>query len=190
MQRSRSSATSRRGVTLLELMIVVVMIGIMTAVIVPRMRVSQGSRVRSAAAQLSNDLELVRSRGLQTRRPMRVVFDDVTETYSAFLANEGAAAPAETEGERDSVRVFRGRVLPEGIEFGRGSAAILPGQSGDAISFAAGRLNFSSRGMPHPLGTRGVVYLRSTENPAFVSAVVTSGAGAFRLWTWNGAVWK
>ncbi len=176
--------------TLLELMVVVVMIGIMTAVIVPRMRVSQGSRVRSAAAQLSNDLELVRSRGLQTRRLMRVVFDDATESYSAFLANEGATAPAETEAERDSVRVFRGRVLPEGIEFGRGSAAVLPGDPGDAISFAAGRLNFSSRGMPDPLGTRGVVYLRSTENPALVSAVATSGAGAFRLWTWDGAVWK
>ena len=54
----------RRGFTLVEILVVIVMIGIMMKIVVPHFRVSNASRVRQAARQLGADIELARTRAL------------------------------------------------------------------------------------------------------------------------------
>jgi prepilin-type N-terminal cleavage/methylation domain-containing protein len=63
---------SRRGMTMMELLVVIVMIGIMAAMVVPRLRASPRRLVLESARQLSRDVELVRSRALGTKRAARL----------------------------------------------------------------------------------------------------------------------
>src|SRR5690606_19014975 len=49
------SSRARRGVTLIELVVVLIMIGVAMAIVVPRFRVSPGMQVRGAAQVLVQD---------------------------------------------------------------------------------------------------------------------------------------
>ncbi len=82
--------TNRRGMSLVEMLMVVVMIGLMVAFALPRMRVSPLTHARNAADQLVRDLEQARVRALSTRSLVRVVFDPTANRYtgSAFRAAE------------------------------------------------------------------------------------------------------
>lgn len=63
----------RRGATILELTILLVLLGILTAVAIPSMSpVVQGYRLRGAAWQLVGDLRLARQRAVTTRKRFRV----------------------------------------------------------------------------------------------------------------------
>jgi type II secretion system protein H len=64
------------GFTLLELMVVCVIIGIMTAMILPEMRGTYEEAIlRSSGRELINVFQLARSRAIVTRQPHRVRFD-------------------------------------------------------------------------------------------------------------------
>jgi len=69
--------TGRAAFTLLELMVVCVVIGIMTAMILPEMRGTlEEARLRSGARGLISVFQLARSRAIIQREPHRVRFDE------------------------------------------------------------------------------------------------------------------
>jgi len=62
--------------------------------------------------------------------------------------------------------------------------------SSSPITFAGNRVEFNARGVVHPMGTSGVVYLRHTIKAQVVVAVQVSAAGNVRLWTYKEGEWK
>ena len=95
------------GSALIEILVVVVMIGLMMAIVVPRFRVSQLTRTREAADLLVRDLEAVRSRALATRSIARIVVNPGTGTYTGYLDADRDGALAQTAAETAALEVFR-----------------------------------------------------------------------------------
>jgi len=178
---------SRRGFSLIEIMVVVVLIGLMMAIVVPRFRVSQYTRTREAADLLVRDLEAVRSRALATRSIARIVVNPGAGTYTGYLDADRDGALAQTAAETDALEIFRTRALDQGVQFGRGGAPDVPGfAGGGSITLPNSRVDFDSRGLTTPLGTRGVVYLRSVADTTAVTAVSISPAAGIQAWTYLG----
>ncbi len=184
---------NRQGFTVVELLIVMVVIGISLAIVAPKFRMSEATEVQIAGMQLMQDLEISRTRALATRSQVRFVFetDGSVGAYSGYLDENRDGVFGETQEERVALRGFGRRELPARVEFGRGSAQPLPTDAnGSAITLADDRLWFNTRGITEPLGTSGVVYLTSTEDPAQATAVAVSGSGAIRLWVWRDGQWQ
>lgn len=180
-----------RGITLIEVLVVIVMIGVITAILMPRFRVSPQTRVRQAADQMVRDLEVARGRALSTRSWARVRFDAGSESYTGYLDFNRDSAFAQTAEERDSLHAFGQRRLADDVVYGRGSAPDVPGLSGAAvINVPNGAIDFDARGLTNPFGTRGVIYLSHPGDPNAIAAVTVTGAAAIRTWTYDGTSWR
>lgn len=187
----RPPPPTRAGFTLLELMIVVVMVGIMTAIAFPKMRVSHAAKVRGAAYQLSQDLELVRTRALATKRYARLRFNLGDQSYTGYLASVGDSTFAHSASETAALRVFASRAFEHGVVYGRGVAPDLPGDERTGVVTLAGDwADFDSRGTTRPFGERGTIYLTHPDEPDAVAAVSVSAGASFRIWLYQGGEWK
>ncbi len=182
---------ARSGYTLIEAMIVIVLLSIMLGFLVTRIRVTPRTKVRQAASLLVRDLELARTRALATISHARVTFDVPGNAYSAYLDADQDRVIAESAAEAQALRGFGTRVLANGVRYGRGGAGPLPdfADPGD-ITFADNRVEFDTRGITAPLGTRGVVYLTHPDDPSAVAAVSVSGAAGIRAWTFQEGAWR
>jgi prepilin-type N-terminal cleavage/methylation domain-containing protein len=183
----------RRGVTMIELVVVVAMIGVMLAIVGPRFRVNEGIEVQMAGMQLVHDLELARTRALATRSAVKFMFEsDVDEeAWVGYLDHDRDGTIGESEAERLALRGFGRRPMPARVTFGRGSADPLPIDSeGSAITFEDATVWFDTRGLTTPLGAAGVIYLTSSRDDSRVTAISVSGSGAMRLWTWRQGIWE
>lgn len=181
----------RRGITLLELVVTLTVLGLMAGLMVARLRVTPLQRVRAAGVQLAQDLEASRTRALATRRAARVVFDVAGGRYHGYLADPGDTTFVQSAAEAAALGTLRDRPLTEGVAFGRGAAPMLAGDAGDgAVTLAASRVDFDSRGLTTPFGARGTVYLTHRDDPTSVVAVAVSGGGSFRVWIHRSGGWQ
>lgn len=182
---------ARRGFTLIEVLLVITMIGIMTAVAVPRMRQSNAARVRQAARRLAMDIELTRTRALSTSSLARIAFTTATNQYSGYLDDDRNGAIVQNAAEATALHGFGTRIFTEGVVFGRGAAPIVPGTpAGGSITLPAARVEFSTQGITNPFGTTGVVYLTSTNDANAIAAVSITASSSVRVWVYRGGVWQ
>lgn len=183
---------NRRGITLIEMIVVMTMIGLMAAIIVPRLRATPATRVRQAADQLVRDLEQARTRALATRTWSRVLFTAGTNSYAGYLDFNADSVFAQTQAESDSLRAFRPKAFAEGVVFGRtGGTPDVPSIPGTGnITFTNSRIDFDTRGMTLPFGSRGVVYLTHPSDPAAITAVTVTAGGSIRRWYYLGGAWR
>lgn len=181
----------RPGFTLLELLVVMALMSAMMAIVVPRLRVSPNQRARLAAQQLMRDAEVARNRSLSTKKISRLQFNTGTNTYAAYLDDNADGTISGTQAEIIAARAFGIRQLEYGVILGRGNAPNVPGESGSgAVTFASSRVEFDTRGLPAPFGTKGTVYLTTQSNADIVYAVQMSGAGSYRLWRYFQGSWQ
>jgi Tfp pilus assembly protein FimT len=178
--------------SLVELMIVIAMMGLMAAIVVPRLRVSKATLVRQAADQMVRDLEQVRTRALSTRSRARVVFTAGTSSYAGYLDWDRDTTFAQSQAESDSLRSFRPKTIQDGVIISRGgSTPDVPNNAGSgAITFANSRVDFDTRGLTIPFNSRGVIYLSHPDDATAISAVAVSASGAIRRWNYVGGVWR
>jgi prepilin-type N-terminal cleavage/methylation domain-containing protein len=182
---------TRRGFTLIEMLIVISMISVLLAIAIPFMRVSPARQVRLAATQLSRDLEMTRTRALSARQMARVSFDTENPAYTGYADANGDGMIAETTTEMRALRAFGRREFESVIQFGRGDAGPVPGDAGaGAITFPAAYVEFGTRGVTLPFGTRGAVYLVHRDDPGAVAAVSVTGSGSVKLWISVGGTWQ
>jgi len=181
----------RRGFTLIEIIFVLAMMGILFAITIPRIRVSNNKRVRLAAQQMVRDLEVARTRAMATKQNARIVFNEVDNSYTGYLDDDRDGLFGLTKAESDALRA-RGKVnLRGGVIFGRGSASALPSDpGGGAVTLASNTVEFSARGVTEPFGSRGTIYLVHASDPNAVSAVSITAAGSFQSWTFAGGTWQ
>lgn len=182
---------SRRGFTLIEMLVVVVLIALSLGIVVPRFRVSEATKARQAADQLVRDLEAVRSRALASRSLARVVFDIPAGSYTAYLDSDRDGVLAQSAAETAALGTFRTRDLGADVQIGRGAEPDVPGYpAAGNVTLQNGRVDFDSRGLTTPLGLSGVVYLRSTKDPSALAAVTVSAAAGIRAWVYRGGAWQ
>lgn len=82
MRTQVSSWRKRAGFTLIELMVVITIIGIMTALMIPEMKGSyQDALLRSASRELINVFDLAYSRAVSLNQVRRVRLDETTGRY-------------------------------------------------------------------------------------------------------------
>jgi prepilin-type N-terminal cleavage/methylation domain-containing protein len=187
----RHSSSTRRGFTLIEILVVVVMIGLMMRIVVPRFRVSNSTKARQAADQLVRDLEIARARALATKSIARIAFNVAGNAYTGYLDANRDGVLGQTAAETAALSVFRTRALTTGVKFGRASTPDLPGYTGaGTTTLPSSRVDFDSRGLTTPLGTKGVIYMVSTADTTAVTAVSISGAGGIQAWVYQGGVWQ
>lgn len=189
--RYSSSSVARRGFTLIEMLVVVVMIGVMLRIVVPKFRVSTFTKSRQAADQLVRDLETARSRALATRSTVRIAFNVAARSYTGYLDANRDGVLGQTAAETTALSVFRTRTLDTGVKLGRSATPDLPGYGGAGATTLPGtRIDFDSRGLSTPLGTKGVIYIVSTVDTMAVTAVSISGGGNIQAWVFQGGAWQ
>jgi len=88
---------------MMELLIVIVMIGIMSAIVMPRLRASPRRLVQESARQLARDIDLVRGRALASKRATRLKLVGTT-AWIGYRDVEGDAVISEVQAEADSLK--------------------------------------------------------------------------------------
>jgi MSHA pilin protein MshC len=84
--RPGASAPRRRGFTLIEILSVVIILGIASAIIVPQLSSRDDLRCASAARALMGDLLYAQSRSIALGKMHYVQFDTTTNTYQVLDA--------------------------------------------------------------------------------------------------------
>ena len=89
--RPRASASSsRRGFTLIEILTVVVVIGIASAVILPQMNSRDDQRAASAARELMADLLYAQNRSIAYQTRHYVQFNTATNSWQVMIDSGGS----------------------------------------------------------------------------------------------------
>ena len=182
----------RDGFTLVEMLVTVVIMAVLLGVTAPRLLVSDQRRVGMEAEQLLRQLERARTRSMARRAVVRVSFDTGAKPgYKAYEDDNEDDVIGETTAEAMRFVEFGSIELTRSVAFGRGSVPAFPGDlSSDPITLPAEWVEFDRRGLTVPLGTRGIIYLHSTRDPSIAAAVMVSGSGSFRVWTYADGAWS
>jgi prepilin-type N-terminal cleavage/methylation domain-containing protein len=125
--KNGSATIAERGFSLMELLIVLVIIGIMTAVAAPNIDIGR-YRVESAM-QTTGTLFLAAQRAAITSQHDVIILFDEDDDLIRILRD------TDNDGVIDSDEIIRNYPLGENVTFGRGSTPSMPGWSGEAISF-------------------------------------------------------
>lgn len=179
---------AHRGASLIEVVVVLVIIGVMSKIAIPRMRSSPRATVEHTARLLVQDLDLARTRAYASRAPVRVVVADTIWTMYLDHNRDGNFSENATETRAFGTIYRHTRVRP--VIFGRGSATKLPTDPNAIMPVGTRRLLLDSRGATSPFGTVAVFYLTTASSPSTVYAVEVSPSGNVRLWRWLNNTWQ
>ena len=76
---------TRRGTSMVEMLIVLVILGVLTSIAAPRLRQSAKGTVEQNSRLLAQDLDLARTRAYATRSLVRVVVSDTLPAGVTFV---------------------------------------------------------------------------------------------------------
>jgi prepilin-type N-terminal cleavage/methylation domain-containing protein len=178
---------TRRGTSLVELMIVLTMLGIMTAIAAPRVRPSAKHAVEQNTRLLAQDIDHARTRAYGARTRVRVIVRDTS--WRIYLDNNRDSVFSESTTERTAFGPMSRRYLESHIVFGRGIAPPIASDTNTVPIVGTRRLDFGTRGTTEPFGTSTVLYLTYDNDSSAVSAVEVNPAANVRVWRWVDGSW-
>jgi len=107
--------TNQRGVTLMELMVVIVTIGLLAAMAAPRF-LDYIPKLKSKAAvkEVVSQLRLARSSAIAEKRPVGVYFNTAEKKYVMFVDSADVASHIYSDADPK----VRESAFPQGVEMG------------------------------------------------------------------------
>ena len=183
---------ARAGFTLIELVTGMVVVSIAVTIFAQHMRITDIREVELAASDMVRRLDMARSRAIAQRQSVRVLFDTSVDEYRAWVDHDRDGTIDQTDAELDAFTEFRTVDLRQKVTYGLGSAPSLPVDSTGtgAVTFVSDMLDFDSRGVTAPFGTRGTIYIQHKDNPEVVAAVYVSGSASSRMYRFVDGVWQ
>ncbi|MCU0627713.1 MAG: GspH/FimT family pseudopilin [Gemmatimonadaceae bacterium] len=182
------TAPRRRGFSLVELCVVVVILGILGAIAAPKLRITPRQAADGGARQLLQDIELARTRAFASRAAVRIVATD--STYRFFLDHNRDSTILENNTERDAFGTGAERRLDPVLRFGRGTLPRIAGDTATPLAGAVRRFRVDPRGLPVPFGSSFTLYVRHKDDPRSATAVTVTPAGNVRLLSFIDGAWK
>lgn len=151
---------SKRGFTIIELVIVVAVLAIVSAIVVPHIfSWRSAAKLRGAANNLKGDLEMAKVRAVKEKNYVTILF--FSNRYEVFVDSGEGGGTAADWTRNGTERLLRSRQLPAGVELDLGNT-----------SFGAvdDKTRFNSRGRPLA-GSTVLVNPRGDQKKIVVSAV-------------------
>jgi Tfp pilus assembly protein FimT len=211
---SRSRKRAMQGVTVTELMLVVAIMGVVSAVAVPSMGDwSENQRLSNTAQTVSSALGYARSQAAKTGSVHIVFFQNDAassaltvngETFQVLVLDDGRPGTINQNGARDAGEtqtVFR---IDNGVNFGVTSAGAKVGVDGgtgtmstgstfvDAANNDASWIQFQPNGVPVAMSSGGATGAAGTGSGGIYltsgsrdKAIVLTPLGATRVYTWD-----
>ena len=179
---------SRRGTSLIEILTVLVLLGVLTAMAAPRMRASAKGTVEQNSRLLAQDMDHARTRAYATRALVRVVVTDTL--WQSFLDQNRDSVIAESALEQAAFGTMNSRIIGQHVVFGRGIAPAIPTDTTGTPPTGPRRIQFSARGTTDPFGSSAVIYLTYDSDSSAVSAVEITPAANVRVWRWVDGTWQ
>jgi prepilin-type N-terminal cleavage/methylation domain-containing protein len=181
---------TRRGFTVLELVVVLGIMAALSAIAIPRMRPTPSRQADQWARVLAQDLDLARSTALNSRARTRVTITD--STVALYLDADGDGVFTESLAERQSFGGVSARKFEDGMRLGRSGALPLLTDPAPASpsSGVVKRIEFGAAGHTEPFGAAFVIYVNNRNEPTVVRAVEVNPAANVQVWTWSGAQWR
>ncbi|UCD71554.1 MAG: GspH/FimT family pseudopilin [Syntrophobacterales bacterium] len=175
----------RRGLTIIELVVVMCILGIMVLIAIPNIgRWLPRYRLRSAARDLASNMQLARLGAIKDNREWALLFDVGEQSYR-IITDRGPDGNWNTaddvEEKTVELRDYRN------IQYGASGHPPIPDGApvGDGVTFGGYRAEFN----PGGTSTAGTVYLQNNRNGA-MAIRVNSSTGIIRMWKWNSADWE
>ena len=170
----RTSSTGNRGFTLVEMIVVVVIVSVLTAMIVPQMYRARGWGLRQSARRLLVTAQYAREFAATRRYTCRLIIDREEQQYSLAQQKDPEGDP----NEFVPLKVSLGKTerLGEGLRFGR--IRIEPQKGRGERGEKAEQANYISF---EPSGQADAAVLEITDGEGTCSVLVMPHTGYARL---------
>lgn len=111
----RGNASTQKGLTLVEAIIVIFIISIVTAIAIPQFqKMAANAKLRAAARDLMADFSSLKQRAMSENMAYKITFNDAEDINNyAIQQKEGRTIQIKTPGLFGAIRIFR-------ASFGRG----------------------------------------------------------------------
>lgn len=181
----------KNGLTLIELVIVLLIMGIMAAIAAPSfLSLRPNMHLKAAARDLYSNMQKARIEAVKTNRNTAIIFDTGSGKYE--ICNDWDNADTSTTPPSCGGLIIDFSSMKSGVGYGHGSATSPVGSTfSDNVSYylplPANVVIFNSQG----IGKSGYVYLdHQHQSVTTAYAVGSTTSGVIKLLKWQGNNWK